>query len=152
MNRKQKNLKLKVLFNASVVLSGLRSKKGGSGKLLELARIGKIDGIISEIVFDEVLKHSGRLGFTTATAVVKNIQIFKEILPAPDESIVKKCKKMVIDEGDAHVLASCKERKIKHLVTLDKKHLLVLKGKIKGLNILTPGELVEVVKENRILI
>src|SRR3989344_2328851 len=89
MNRKQKNLKLKVLFNASVVLSGLRSKKGGSGKLLELARIGKIDGIISEIVFDEVLKHSGRLGFTTATAVVKNIQIFKEILPAPDESLRK---------------------------------------------------------------
>lgn len=49
----------------------------------------------------------------------------------------------VIDEGDAHVLATCKEQNIKYLVTLDQKHLLILKGKINGLNILTPGELIK---------
>lgn len=49
----------------------------------------------------------------------------------------------MIDEGDAHVLATCFENGISCLVTLDKKHLLVLKGKVKGLTILTPGELIK---------
>ena len=125
----------------------MRSPKGGSGKLLELVRTGKIDGKISEIVFDEVLRHSGKLGLNPVSAAIKNTQIFKGILPAPDESTVKKCKKLVIDEGDAHILASCKEGKIKYLVTLDKKHLLVLNSKIKGLNIITPGGLIGIVEK-----
>lgn len=55
-----------------------------------------------------------------------------KVFTAPSEKDVRKCGKRVIDEGDAH-----------DLITLDKKHLLVLKGKVKGLTILTPGELIK---------
>ena len=36
--------------------------------------------------------------------------------------------RIVIDDGDAHVLASCEKEKVDFLVTLDKKHLLILKS------------------------
>lgn len=141
MTRKVKNSKIKVLFNASVVLSGLRSPNGGSGKLLQLIGQGKIDGQISEIILDEILRHYKKLGISK-NVVANNINnLFKKVLNAPGNSIVNKYKKIVIDEGDSHVLASCEESKIKYLVTLDKKHILVLKGKIKNLEILTSGEL-----------
>jgi len=50
----------------------------------------------------------------------------------------------VIDSSDAHVLASAKENKVEFLVTLDKKHLLILKDKIKQFRIVSPGQLIEI--------
>lgn len=89
-----------------------------------------------------------KLGLTTSMAANLNLQIFDTILPSPSEKIVNRYKKVIIDEGDAHILATCEEEKIKCLVTLDRKHLLVLKGKIKGLKILTPGELIKYISLN----
>jgi len=143
MKKKQKSLKLKVLFNASVVLSGLKSPKGGSGKLFSLMQSGQIEGKISEIIFDEILRHCEKLELPTKDVVSKCLALFGKFLSAPNEKVVGEYKKIVTDEGDAHILASCHEEKLKYLVTLDKKHLLVLKGKIKGLKIFTPGELIE---------
>ena len=141
MTMNRKILEPKVLFNASVVLAGLRSPNGGSGKLLQFVYNHKIDGIISEVIYDEILKHCNKLGISKSKASNDVSKLFKNILNAPDKNIVTKYNAIVIDEGDGHVLASCEESKIKYLVTLDKKHLLVLKEKIKGLEILTPGEL-----------
>ena len=143
MIKKAKNLKIKVLFNASVVLSGLRSPSGGSGKLLQFIEQEKIDGKISEIIFDEILRHYQKLGIKKTKVQSEVVKLFKDFLSAPTNKMVKKYKNTVIDEGDCHVLASCEEEKIKYLVTLDKKHLLVLKGKIRNLEILTPGELIQ---------
>ena len=147
MKKKQKNLKPKVLFNASVVLAGLRSPEGGSGKLLLFVRKSLIEGRISEIIFDEVLGHSKQLGLSTNFVGKKCLKLFGTLLPSPNEELVIKYKKIVIDEGDAHVLASCFEAKVKFLATLDRKHLLVLKGKIRGLKIVTPGELIELLSK-----
>jgi len=143
MTKKAKNLKIKVLFNASVVLSGLRSPNGGSGKLLQLIDQGRIDGQISEIILDEILRHYKKLGISKKVVENSVHGLFHDVLNAPNDKIVSTYKKVVIDDGDCHVLASCFESKIKYLVTLDKKHLLVLKGKIKDLKIYTPGELLE---------
>lgn len=147
MQKKQKNLKPKVLFNASVVLSGLNSPHGGSGKLLYFVKEGSVDGKISEIIFDEILRHSNKIGLSIGAIAKTTLQIFKEILPAPNESGVERCKELVLDDGDAHILASCKEQGINRLVTLDKKHLLILKGKISKLSIFTPGELIQMLKK-----
>lgn len=116
---------------------------GGSGKLLSFVNKGLIEGVVSEIIYDEVRQHLAKLGLSETRTTGANSELFKKILQAPGEIIVRKYKKIVIDEGDAHVLASCHEAKIKYLVSLDKKHLLILKGKIKGLKIMTPGELIE---------
>lgn len=144
MLKNQKNLKLKVLFNASVVLSGLHSPSGGSGKLLQFVKSGKVEGKISEIILDEILKHHQKLRISKIEVESLSNSLFKRIISIPNKKTIELYKKKVIDEGDAHVLATCDEEKIKYLVTLDKKHLLILKGKIKGLNILTPGELITI--------
>jgi putative PIN family toxin of toxin-antitoxin system len=147
MKKKQKILKIKVLFNASVVLSGINSPRGGSAKVLKLARQGKITGVISEIILDEVLRHAAKFNFTGKKIADFCLKVFPEISSVPNEDIVKKYYKTVIDEGDAHILASCEQEKTDYLVTLDKKHLLVLRGKTKGFKILTPGELIIMVKK-----
>jgi len=144
MQKKQKVLRKKVLFNASVILSGINSSKGGSSKVLALAKKKKIAGCISEIILDEVLRHAEKFNLTKKEILKYCVSTFSGVSPAPDENTVKKYQKIVVDEGDAHVLASCENEKVGYLVTLDKKHLLVLKGKIKGLKILTPGEFIKV--------
>lgn len=142
MKKKQKNSKPRVLFNASVVLSGINSPKGGSALLLKLVKSKKIDGIISEIIFDEILRHSPKFDLTSEEMSGICLEIFPNIGSPPSQKQVKEYIKNVIDEGDAHVLASAKKEKADILVTLDKKHLLILKGKIKGLKIMSPGELI----------
>lgn len=148
MRKKQKSSKPRVLFNASVVLSGLKFPHGGSGFLLKYAEVAKIEGIISEVIFDEILRHSEKLGLEKSPVQQKVARVFKEVLLAPKELQVDKYSKIVMDIGDAHVLASATGSKSKYLVTLDKKHLLVLKGKIRGLTILTPGELIAKLRHN----
>jgi len=147
MKKKRKILKIKVLFNASVVLSGINSPKGGSSQALRLAKQGKITGVISEIILDEVLRHAAKFNLTGKEVADFCLKVFPEISSAPNEDIVKKYYKTVIDQGDAHILASCEQEKTGYLVTLDKKHLLVLRGKTKGLKIVTPGELIIMVKK-----
>jgi predicted nucleic acid-binding protein len=140
MLKKQRKLKVKILFNASVVLAGINSPKGGSAILLDLVKTKKINGIISEIILDEILRHSAKFDLAREEMTRFCLEIFPEVTSAPSEREVSKYYKTVIDEGDAHVLASCEKEKVGILVTLDKKHLLILKDKIKGLKIMSPGE------------
>lgn len=143
MQKKQQILRKKVLFNASVVLSGINSPRGGSSKVLGWARKKEIGGYISEIILDEVLRHAKKIDFSKKEILKYCLNIFSGVSPVPDENTVKKYQKVVVDEGDAHVLASCEREKAGYLVTLDKKHLLILKGKIKGLKIVTPSEFIK---------
>ena len=132
---------MRVLFNASVVLAGLRSKNGASGELLRLISIGKINGLISQLIFDEVVRHCEKLGLDPKSAKEQVLNIFaKNIIKSPEEKTVDIYYSKVSDPGDAHVLASYQEENCDALVTLDKKHLLILQGKIKGINIYSPGE------------
>lgn len=138
-----KSIILHVLFNASVVLAGLKSPIGGSGKLLQWVRQDKIKGIISEVIFDEVVRNAKRIGFTQEEVIKITKDIFTHPSQAPKERVVEQFKEKVLDLGDAHVLASAKEERVQFLVTLDKKHLLVFKEKIKIFKIVTPGQLIE---------
>lgn len=149
MPRKPKIFGRKVFFNASVVLAGLRSPAGGSGRLLSFAKDGKIDGVISEIVLDEVLRHAGEVGLNPTRVRLSIAAPFRRIQTAPAEKNVSRLKKVVIDPGDAHVLASGREAKTDFLVTLDKRRLLILQKKIKWIKVVSPGELIEILSKNR---
>lgn len=132
-----------VLFNASVILAGLKSPSGGSGKILSWSRENKITGIVSEIIVDEAVRNVPKIGLNSEE-VIQNIQSsFTSIYPPPNKAAVERFKQIIINEGDAHVLAACEENKANFLVTLDKKHLLILKGKIKKFKIVSPKELIE---------
>ena len=134
--------KLKVLFNASVVLAGLYSPSGASGTLLTWVKKGMISGGISELIFEEAVRHAAKVGREQWQVEKELINIFRGIANPPGEYMVKKYYGKVTDRGDAHVLASYDEEKCETLVTLDKKHLLVIQGKIKGIRIMSPGQLV----------
>lgn len=145
MKKRQKGLERKsVLFNASVVLSGLRKPSGGSGKLLFWAKNKQIKGVISEVILDEILRHAEETGLTAKQVENRTLSVFPITVTAPAEKTVSKFRKVVADYDDAHVLASAQEIKADFLVSLDKKHILSLKGKRNfPFKILTPGELIE---------
>lgn len=133
----------KVFFNASVILAGLRSPSGGSGKILKWGRQKKIKAIASEVILDEVLRNAARIGLSE-DQVAKSAKDIFLIVPAPGASLVKNFHKISVNVGDSHVLAGSTETKANFLVTLDQKHLLVLKDKIKKFKIVSPGELIEI--------
>jgi len=132
----------RVLFNASVILAGLKSPFGGSAKLLDWCQKKKIKGIISEIILDEVIRNLPKIKMEKRKCQ-KIILGFEKIYPSPDIFNVQKYKRIVIHYGDAHLLASAQETKADFLATLDKKHLLILKNKIKKPGIVSPGQLIE---------
>lgn len=132
----------KVFFNASVILAGLKSPSGGSGKILKWGRQKKIKALASELILDEVLRNMVRVGLPKDQVLKSAKEIFL-IVPAPGASLVKSLHKVSVDVGDSHVLAGSTETKADFLVTLDKKHLLILKDKIKEFKIVSPGELIE---------
>ncbi len=132
----------KVFFNASVILAGLRSPSGGSAKLLDWVKKGKVEGFISEVVLDEVLKHVVKVGLTEKLVMEKLKVVAMKIAPAP-EKVGNKYFGMVKDLGDIHLFVSAEFLKVDYLVSLDKKHVLSLVGKIKKFGIVSPGELIE---------
>lgn len=137
----RKSKPVKVFFNASVVLAGLKSPFGGSAKLLNWCKDKKIQGIISEIIIDEIIRNISKIGLSRE--VTADLGSLFDIKIAPQKEKVEYFKGIVTDFGDAHVLASCTEENVEFLVTLDKKHLLVLKNKVKIFKIVSPGELIE---------
>lgn len=131
-----------VFFNASVVLAGLKSPKGGSGKILLWLKQKKIKGVISEIILDEVSRNHAKIGFNKSVLEKKIKEIF-QIEEAPNQEIVSHYGGIVVYFGDAHVLASAEQAKVDYLISLDQKHILILKDNIKVFKIVTPGELIK---------
>lgn len=138
-----------VFFNASVILAGLGSPKGGSALLLKWSRQHKISAFISETVLDEITRQSVKVKVGPTVAAKRALESC-QIIPAPAADKVSSWEKMVIDAGDAHVLASAKESKADYLVTLDKKNILVLRRKIRAFKIISPKELIEVLSKKSV--
>ncbi len=105
-------------------------------------KTGRINGIISDTILDEALRHAQKISRNKIGLKEEIQDIFKHIIPAPKKNFVSKHEKDVLDAGDAHVLASCFETKTDFLVTLDKKHLLVLRKSITAFTIVSPKELI----------
>lgn len=130
-----------VFFNASVIIAAILSPKGGSAKVLNLVKKGKIKGIISEVIFNEVLRHSDKIKKSEEVLTKEILKFNFEIVKALNKLNLK-FEKIVFDRGDIHVLTSAYESKVKYLVTLDAKHILSLSDKIKDFKIVTPGQLI----------
>lgn len=143
LSNKKRVLPLRVFFNASVILAGFYSPTGGSAKLLKWQKQKIITGVISEIVLDEVVRRSVKIGLTPERAKQLTVSHFPKIAQAPLAKLVAKQKQIIVDHGDAHLLASSIQIKADYLVSLDKKHILSLKGKVKKFKIVSPKELIE---------
>jgi predicted nucleic acid-binding protein len=125
-----------------VIIAGILSPKGGSAKVINWVKKGKIQGVISEIIFNEVLRHSNKINKSEDILANEILKFNFMIVKAPSK-LDSKFEKMVIDLGDIHVLTSALQSKVKYLVTLDVKHILSLSNKIKDFKITTPGQLIK---------
>lgn len=134
----------KVFFNASVILAGLHSPSGGSAKLLNWVKSGHITGIISEVIADEVTRRSPKVGINPDLAK-KQLQAIFALEPIPPQKLVEKYHQQIpVDQGDAHVFASAHATGSQFLVSLDKKHILILRSKIRNFKVVSPGELIQI--------
>ena len=134
-----------VFLDASVIIAGLYSQSGGSALILKLAKTGKITGLTSRTVIQEVHRNimdkmpqniSGYANFIKSSQVT--------IIDRPDDKNVTRWYS-VIEQKDAHVLASGKVSKADYLVTLDRKHFMLeqVKKSVPFI-IVTPKELIEI--------
>ncbi len=129
-----------------MILAGLKSPLGGSGQILQMSKKKQIKVVISEMIMDEVLRNTAKVGLTPAQIIFSLKDIFQNVSPAPDKALVKSFHRISVDVGDSHVLASSQENKADFLVTLDKKHLLILQDKVTAFKIVSPGQLIEILK------
>lgn len=134
-----------VFFNASVIIAGVLSPRGGSAKVINWVKSGKIQGVISEIIFNEVLRHSDKIDKSGEVLESEILKFNFMIVKAPSK-LDSKFEKLVLDPGDVHVLTSALQCKVKYLVTLDAKDILSLTNKVKDFNIVTPGQLIKKLK------
>lgn len=135
---------MRVYFDASVIIAAILSPNGGSSLLLKYVNLGRIRGITSQTVIDEILDKTEKLkkskGDIQQFIVVSGLVVRESIATEEIEPYQNQ-----VDVEDAHLVAGAKLTKCTYLVTLDKKHLLRsdIKEKFLPLCILSPKELLE---------
>ena len=90
MKNKRKVSKKRIFFNASVILAGFKSPFGGSAKILSWCKSKKIEGLISELVVDEVIRNAQKIGFDYNEISLLIENTFDSFETAPNAEIVKK--------------------------------------------------------------
>lgn len=132
-----------VFFDASVLFSGLYSSTGSSRALLELVKRRIIYGLTSMTVIEELEDNIQKFDHSiNIDSLINEYGILVREKISNDEI---KPYKSIIEEKDCHVVAGAVLTGSKYLVTLDKKHLdnIVIKEKIKKVEIISPRELLE---------
>lgn len=137
---------MRVFFDASVIIAALLSPAGGSAQLFRFIKLGKIVGITSQTVIEEVLeedkpkkikrsKEEMEQFIAASALMVRKTITIEEIAPLEN----------LVDLEDAHLIAGANLTKCSHLVTLDKKHLLRpdIQRTFSPLAIVSPGELLQ---------
>jgi|SRR3989344_2754044 len=132
---------MKVFLDASVILAGLHSEKGGSHKILLLGRHKVITPITTQTVLEEVGKNLHKISSLTKDLkeiVNKFNFVVREAVTVSEASSYIS----VVDPKDAHVIAGAILTSCDFLITLDKKYLLNIgtKEKIKNITISSPKE------------
>jgi len=137
-----------VVFDTSVVLSGLASKSGASHQALTLAKKHTIKGIVSMTIMKEALKHSEKLHLTPEN-VAKNAKTLFTILPAPSMEATQEYASVLSDPDDLHLLATAKQAGAHYLVTLDRRHLLKQAPSIPVVAVVSPRKLIAILLKHR---
>lgn len=133
----------KIFLDASVLLAGLGSFKGSSYTLLTLGNQKKIGLIVSPIVVDEAKRRAHKVNKTAQDVEILIVWANIDICEIPSQEQINNVAHLLTDPDDYHLLASCSEIKKITLVTLDRKHLISQRHKIKYPPILLPAEFLE---------
>src|SRR5574340_412222 len=116
---------MRVFFDASVIIAALLSPTGGSALLLKYVKAGKILGIISQTVVNEILEEDKIEKFKKSREEIEDF-IAKSELVVREEITLEEIREYQnrVDIEDAHLIAGAKLTECAYLVSLDKKHLV----------------------------
>jgi putative PIN family toxin of toxin-antitoxin system len=133
---------LTVFLDASVVLSGLISPTGGSGKLLKAGSQKKMQLVVTEKIVLETVRQlrNVHVRHKTFERVLSSRGI--RIVSTPSEERIVKFLPVIDDPDDAHVLAGAVSVGSDILVSLDKKHILKpnIREALKPIKVYSPKE------------
>lgn len=116
---------MRVYFDASVIIAALLSPQGGSSCLFEYIKHGRIVGITSQTVIDEILDEEVRAKIKKSQEEIESFITQSKLLVRERITLDEiGSYKGQIDVSDAHLVAGANLTKCSHLVNLDKKHLL----------------------------
>lgn len=133
---------MKILLDASVILAALGSKTGGSMVVLKLAKEEKLQAVVSATIIEEVMRNATKTNSSAADVDRLIVSHKLKVVSAPAPENVDKYIGQT-GQKDAHAIASAIESKADLVITLDKKHLLSGKLKLKSLKIIPPAELLK---------
>lgn len=137
---------MRVYFDASVLIAALLSPTGGSSQLFKYIQVGKIIGITSQTVIEEVVEEEKfeklkKSKDEVERFIAQSRLVIRKRVTSEDISPYEG----LIEVKDAHLVAGAIRTKCTYLVTLDKKHVLRkdIQEKFLPLRILSPKELLE---------
>ncbi len=133
--------KPKVFLDTSALIAGVASSKGAAREVLRLAEIGLIEAIVSR----QVVVEADRNITVKLPECLDDFRAYVEMLAPvliedPSARDVKRFS-LLIDPGDAPILAAASAAKADYLVTWDIKHFMT-KGPraLSRPKVMTPGE------------
>lgn len=138
---------VEVFLDSSVIIAGINSTTGASSLILKLSKERKIMASVSEMVLQEVLRNIKRkLPEKVLIQFLKYLaeSNFTKIDFEGESEILQY--QGITDTKDLHIIAATYKANADYLITLDKKHLLNIKGKTLPFNIVTPGEFLKLKK------
>ena len=137
---------MRVFFDASVIIAALLSPSGGSSQLLKYVKLGKITGITSQTVIEEILEEDKFSRIKKSKREIEQFIVDNRLIVRKPITIGEiEPYQGLVDIEDAHLIAGANLTRCRHLVTLDKKHLLRpdIQKKFLPLKIVSPGQLLE---------
>lgn len=137
---------MRVFFDASVIIAALLSPTGGSSLLIKYLKKGKIIGVTSQTVVEEVLEEDKYYKLKKSRKEIENFVAQSGLIVCENitaEEVVPYLSK--VDVEDAHLLAGANLTRCTYLVSLDKKHIVRpdLQKRFLPLRIVFPKELLE---------
>ena len=136
----------RLFFDASVLVTGAHSTKGGSALLLEASKAGGFRAQATSAIFLESLHALREFPPESIRRFYRLlVEVRWELLPVPPSDVLKQYLRF-IDPKDVHVLAAAVEGKAEFLLTLDRRHILSAAEPVKTANlpiiILRPGDFI----------
>lgn len=137
----------RVVFDTNVLISATISKKGKPHRCLRLAEAGKIQSITCAQIleeFQEKLQSKFEHSADRAGAVISEIKRFSEMV-----TITGTVKVIAADPDDDKILECAVAGKASHIVSGDKRHVLVL-GSYQEIAIVSAAEFLRNISEQEL--
>ncbi|MBW1704015.1 MAG: PIN domain-containing protein [Deltaproteobacteria bacterium] len=137
--------RLEVFLDSSAIVAGIASETGASGAVLDLCEAELVVPVISKQVVVEVDRAiSNKLPFLVEKLRVFLLELRPIMVEDPSAEAIRRAAHLT-HEKDAAILAAAQAAGVDYLLTLDKKHFLNPRQKIKfEPPVLTPGEFLRV--------